>query len=108
MAAKYFLIACNDEPPRSFNVFTAAITISPVGGCVAFAFGFLAAADADAGDFATFATFLGGDDGAGVTSTAGTSDILFDFVGDGGIGSADDGETGDLMIRDINWHNWQI
>lgn len=63
MAATYFLIACKDEPPRSFRLLIALQTISEVGGWEGFVLGFLAffgeaafltaIAEADVGDAAT-------------------------------------------------------
>jgi hypothetical protein len=38
----YFLIACSDDPPRSFKLLMAPFTISEVGGCVGFDRGFFA------------------------------------------------------------------
>ncbi|GBP00179.1 hypothetical protein EVAR_62508_1 [Eumeta japonica] len=40
-AAIYFLMACREEPLRSFSSLIALLTISEVFGCVGFAFGFL-------------------------------------------------------------------
>ena len=49
----YFLMAWRDEPPRSFKLLMAALTMSAVFGCDA-AFGFFALSD-----FGFFAAFLG-------------------------------------------------
>lgn len=72
----YFLIACNDEPPRSFNDLMALHTISEVGG----RFG------ADRGDFFSadfFATFFTAGDVAAASGAAvvgaDTSDMIHDM-----------------------------
>jgi hypothetical protein len=71
-AARYFLMAWSDEPPRSFSVLTAATTISLTGGWVFGAFGFFGFADAD------FAAFFGGEAGFSTGAATGAgSDILF-------------------------------
>jgi hypothetical protein len=67
----YFLIACNDEPPRSFSDLIALQTISDVGGRFGFAFD-----DADDDFFVAF--FAAGDATSGAAAAAGaaTSDIV--------------------------------
>lgn len=52
----YFLIACREEPPRSFKLLIAPLTISDVRGCAGLLRGFFDAAAAFAflaGDAAT-------------------------------------------------------
>lgn len=71
----YFLIACNDEPPRSFNDLIALQTISAVGG----RFGFARGAFAEAAAAAFFVVFLTGVATVSVVVAAGvaaTSDII--------------------------------
>lgn len=72
-AAIYFLIACREEPLRSFNSFIALFTISDVLGWVGFAFGFLAAPPAAAEAFGFFA----GVAGAGASVATAVSAIFF-------------------------------
>lgn len=68
----YFLIACNDDPLRSFNVLIAAFTISAVGGWFGFTDGFLAPAAFGAFDaFGAFAFLAAAGDAA--TAATGAS-----------------------------------
>lgn len=71
-AAMYFLIACREEPLRSFSSMMALFTISEVLGCVGFALGFLAAAAAAAAPFCFFA----GVAGAGTSEATAVSAII--------------------------------
>lgn len=68
----YFLMACRDEPPRSFNSLIALLTISDVGGCV----GLLAVLPFFAATFFVDAAF--GEVAWVAAAVSLTSDIIFD------------------------------
>lgn len=75
-AAMYFLIACSDDPLRSFSSLMAFVTISEVFGCVGFALAFFtppAAADA-------LGCFFAGVAGAGASDATAVSAIFFFLV----------------------------
>lgn len=58
----YFLIACKDDPPRSFNPLIAFVTISDVGGWLGFERGFF-----------VFFSFFDGELAGGVDATGAAS-----------------------------------
>lgn len=71
-AAMYFLMACSEDPLRSFNSLMALFTISEVLGCVGFAFAFFtppAAAE-------DFGCFFAGVAGAGASDATAVSAII--------------------------------
>lgn len=71
-AAIYFLIACREDPLRSFSSLMALFTISEVFGCVGLAFAFLTPPAAEADAFGFFA----GVAGAGVSDATAVSAIV--------------------------------